>query len=210
MFDAYVEGVGSLDQVCQLVILAPVALTIVAARGRWAAVIGGIGGVVLGGWLFVSDSLGAITDAELRITATLLIVVVVLLAGVGLSRRDRPGWIRPVGRMVESAPGTAALSALVGVMVTQWWRPCVGVELGAILTGAPDDPWRWLLPTVGFMLGVSMPLVALGLVYAVWRPPARAASTGAWIGCSLASVLALSVIAGHHGEIVARLFEWSQ
>jgi cytochrome c-type biogenesis protein len=115
-----------------------------------------------------------------------------------------------VGRTVESAPATAGLSALVGAIVTQWWRPCVGVELGAILTGAPDDPWRFLLPTVGFMLGVSIPLFALGLVVAAWKPATRVATTGSWIGCALAIVLAASVIAGHHGEIVARLVAWSQ
>jgi hypothetical protein len=32
----------------------------------------------------------------------------------------------------------------------------------------------------------------------------------AWIGSGLTFVLGVSVIAGQHGEIVSRLFQWSQ
>lgn len=210
MIDAFVEAVRSLGQVCQLVILAPVGLTIVAARGRWSAVAGAVFGVVLGGWFFVTDRFGPITDLELRITAVVLIVAVVALGFPQVFRRDRPAWSDELGSAVASPVGTAAITALVGVTVTQWWRPCVGAELGSILTAAPDDPWGELLPTIGFMLGISLPLVVIGLVYAAWRPGATTARTLGWAGAALAIVLAISVIAGQHGEIVARLFEWSQ
>lgn len=210
MIDAFVEGIRSLGQVCHLVILAPVALTIVAARGRWPAVVGAVFGVVLGGWLFATNRFGPITDVELRITAMGLIVAVVAVGFPSIFRRDRPTWARGLGDAVQSPLGTAGITAGVGVVVAQWWRPCVGVELGSILTAAPDDPWGELLPTIGFMLGISVPLIVIGLVYAAWKPGTSVTRPLGWAGSALTIGLAVSVIAGQHGEIVSRLFEWSR
>jgi len=210
MIDAFVEGVRSIVQVCHLVILAPVALTIVAARGRWQAVAGAVFGVVLGGWFFVTNRFGSITDTQLRVTATILIVAVVLLGFPVLFERDRPTWFRETGERLQSSAGTFGIAMLVATMVTQWWRPCVGVELGAILTNGPRDPFGQLLPSTGFMLGIATPLILLGLVYAAARPGTELSTKFAWVGSTLTVVLAVSVIAGQHGEIVSRLFQWSQ
>jgi hypothetical protein len=49
VIDAFVEGVRSIDQVCNVVILAPLALTIVAANGRWQSVVWAVAGVLVGG-----------------------------------------------------------------------------------------------------------------------------------------------------------------
>lgn len=210
MIDAFVEGVRSIVQVCHLVILAPVALTIVAARGRWQVVAGAVFGVVLGGWFFITNRFGSITDLQLRVTALLLIAAVVLLAFPGICDRDRPEGARRFGEVVQTPGAGAVIAAIVGVMVTQWWRPCVGVELGSLLTNAPSDPWGQLLSSIGFMLGISIPLIVLGLIYGAAKPNVDVTTKAAWVGSSLAVVLALSVIAGQHGEIVSRLFQWSQ
>ncbi len=210
MIDAFVEGVRSIVQVCHLVILAPVALTIVAARGRWPSVAGALFGVVLGGWLFVTNRFGSITETELRVTAALLIALVVIVGFPSLFERDHPSWLRRAGEIAQSPPSSFAATALVAAMVTQWWRPCVGVELGSILTNGPRDPLGQLLPSTGFMLGVAMPLVLLGPAYAAARPNENASAKLAWVGAGLTVVLAVSVIAGQHGEIVSRLFQWSQ
>lgn len=210
MIDAFVEGVRSISQVCHLVILAPVGLMIVAARGRWQAVAGAIIGVVLGGWIFVANWFGAITETELRVSAVFVIAAAVVLGFPRLLGRERSTWRGRVGRSIQSSAGVAATCGAVGVVVVQWWRPCVGTELGSILTAAPDDPWGELLPTVGFMVGVSIPLVVLGLIYAVCTPRRAVAEKLGWIGAAGASALAISVVAGQHGEIVSRLFEWSQ
>jgi cytochrome c-type biogenesis protein len=200
MIDAFVEGVRSIVQVCHLVILAPVALTIVAAQGRWQAVVGAVAGVALGGWIFVSGWL-SVSDVALRVSAVVLIAAVVVL-----------GAPRVVGRLEIVRPPAAigAITGGVAVLVTQWWRPCVGEELGSILTDAPDRPWSQLLPTVGFMVGISLPLIAIGLMYAAWPPSALTSTRLGWAGCGLTVVLGVSVIAGQHGEIVSRLFQWSQ
>ena len=210
MLDAFVEGVRSIVQVCHLVILAPVALTIVAARGRWHAVAGAVLGLVLGGWFFTTSRFGSITDAQLRLTATILIAAIVILGFPVLFQRDRPAWLRGVGETVQTPAATFGIVALVATMVTQWWRPCVGVELGSILTNGPRDPWGQFLPSAGFMLGIAMPFVLLGLAYAAAKPGVEMSAKLAWAGSALTIVLAASVIAGQHGEIVSRLFQWSQ
>lgn len=210
MIDPFVEGVRSIVQVCHLVIIVPVALAIVAARGRWQAVAGAVFGVVLGGWFFTTNRFGSITDTQLRVSATLLIVAVALLGFPGLFRRDRSEWMTRVGDTVQSPVATFAIPALVATMVTQWWRPCVGVELGSILTNGPRDPWGQFLPSAGFMLGLATPLMLLGLVYVAAKPSTETSTKLAWVGSGLIIVLAASVIAGQHGEIVSRLFQWSQ
>ncbi len=210
MIDAFVEGVRSIVQVCHLVILAPVALTIVAARGRWHAVTGAVAGVVLGGWFFVTNRFGNITDIQLRVTASILIAAVVLVGFPALFHRDNPTWLRALGARIQSPVATFGISALVATMVAQWWRPCVGVELGSILTNGPGDPWGQLLPSASFMFGIATPLILLGLVYAAAKPAVEVSTKLAWVGSAFTIVLAASVIAGQHGEIVSRLFQWSQ
>ena len=200
MIDAFVEGVRSIVQVCHLVILAPVALSIVAARGRWQAVLGAVAGVVLGGWIFAAGWF-TLSDAMLRLSAILLIAGVVALGAPHIFGREE---------IIRSPLGVGVLTGGVGLLVTQWWRPCVGEELGSILTNAPDQPWSQLLPTFGFMLGVSVPLIAIGLLYAAWPPGPVTATRLGWVGSGLTVVLGVSVIAGQHGEIVSRLFRWSQ
>ncbi|WP_040494682.1 hypothetical protein [Ilumatobacter nonamiensis] len=210
MIDAFVEGVRSITQVCHLVILAPVGLMVVAARGRWTAVAGAIAGVVLGGWIFAANWFGPITDSELRVSAVFVIVDGVVLGVPRLLGRNRSTWRGRIGSTLQSGGGTASVCGLVGVVVVQWWRPCVGTELGSILTAAPGDPWGELLPTMGFMLGISTPLMVLGSIYAVWSPSTPVARRLGWVGAAGVCVLAVSVVAGQHGEIVSRLFEWSQ
>ena len=200
MIDAFVEGVRSIVQVCHLVILAPVALTIVAARGRWESVVGAVGGVVVGGWIFATGWM-TLSEPLLRASAVLLIAAGVVLGAPRLVGRNE---------IVQSPAAIGAISGGVAALVTQWWRPCVGEELGSILTNAPDQPWSQFLPATGFMVGISLPLVAIGLLYAAWPPGPVGARRLGWVGCGLTVALGVSVIAGQHGEIVSRLFQWSQ
>lgn len=209
MFDAFTEGVRSIIQVCHLVILAPVALTVVAARGRWQAVVGAVGGVVLGGWFFVSNRFGNITDIELRVTAASMIAGVALIAFPALFDHARPSWSTSVAGALRSDVVAFAVPAVVATMVARWWRPCVGVELGAILTDAPGDPVGQLPATIGFMLGISVPLVVIGLLYAAVDPGSDRTTTLAQAGAAGCVLLGASVIAGRHGEIVSQPFEWS-
>lgn len=210
MIDAFVEGVRSLGQACHLVITLPAALTIIAARGRWQAVTGAVFGVLLGGWIFTTNSIGAISDLQLRSSAVIVGAAVVAIGFPTVFDRNRPRWLRSAGERITSPVGVSASAGAIAVIVVQWWRPCVGVALGSILTDAPGDPWGQLPATVGFMLGISVPLIVTGLVYAAGKPAHALSERAGWVGSGVTVVLALSVVAGQHGEIVSRLFQWSQ
>lgn len=209
MIDAFVEGVRSIVQACHLVIIAPVAMVIIAARGRWQAVAGAVAGVVIGGYVFVMRWL-ILTDAQLRLSALAVIAVLVVLLLPTLFRGDQPVWLKRLGAVVESPWAAAIMAMMVGIVVTLWWRPCVGEALGDILTLAPNEPWGQLLPTIGFMLGIAIPLVVIGLVYAAAQPSNEIVSRLSIAAAGLGVLLAGSVVIGQHGEIVSRLFEWSQ
>ncbi|BAN02940.1 hypothetical protein [Ilumatobacter coccineus] len=209
MIDAFAEAVRSLTQVCHLVVVAPVAMTILAARGRWPAVAGAIGGIAAGGVVFVTRWI-VLTDGRLRLSALLVIGVVAMIGLSHLVPAHRGERIERFAAGAESTWAVAGSSAVVGAIVTQWWRPCVGEALGEILTLAPNDPWGQLLPTIGFMLGISLPLLVIGLAYMAWQPSPAVATRIGVAATAVGIVLAASVVFGQHGEIVARLFQWSQ
>lgn len=212
MLDAFVEGVRSITQACQLVVLVPVAALVLAGRARAAVVGAAVGGVVLGGWLFVTRSL-VLDDTAIRWSGLLVVALVVAVGLPALAETSTvagrwlpSGALRPL-RHPALAP---AAVALVAVVATTWWRPCVGEQLGRILTSAPDEPVAQAPATFGFMLGMALPLVAVGLLVAAIRPPARPLAIGSLAAGGVTIVLAASVVAGQQGEIVAQLLEWSQ
>ena len=53
-----------------------------------------------------------------------------------LLQQDHAPWLKGIGDKTQSPTAAAGISAAVGVMIAQWWRPCVGVGSGPILTGA--------------------------------------------------------------------------
>ncbi len=205
MIDAFVEGARSVVQVCHLVILLPVAMFVLAGRARWYLVAGAVGGILAGGWLFMTRWL-VLDDAQIRWSSLLVIVGTVATAIWFARDAQTPS----PGTNVWLAPVASVSAALVAIVVTAWWRPCVGTELGDLLTRAPDDPGGQLLPSLAFMLGISLPIVVIGLAIAAWEPSATILRNTSVATASIAVVLAGSVLVGQHGEIVARLFEWSQ
>ena len=206
MIDAFVEGTRSIVQACHLVILVPVAMLVLAARGRWQASVGAVVGIVLGGWVFATRWL-VLDDAQIRWSSLLVLLIAVGLGASFVAERRSPDFDPDARPVVWGAAAAVGVGAFV---TTTWWRPCVGSELGDILTNAPDRPWAQLLPAAGFMLGVSLPIVLLGLGLAAWQPGHAATRRFALAGTTCGVVLAASVLAGQHGEIVATLFDWSQ
>ena len=213
MIDAFVEGVRSIVQACHLVILFPVAMLVIAGRARWQVVAGAVLGIVLGGWVFMTRWL-VLDDTQIR-WSSLIVIGATAFVGLGfvVARRGSPTADDggPVTAPFTGGPWVSGgITAVVAFIVTTWWRPCVGEQLGDILTRAPDDPWGQLLPSIGFMLGVATPIVLLGAAIAAWEPSARTGDRLAIGTTAIGVVLGLSVLAGRHGEIVATLFDWSQ
>lgn len=212
MIDAFAEGVRSITQVCHLVILVPVAAMMLAARARWQVTVGAVAGIAIGGWLFATRWL-VLDQTQIRWSGLLVgaLAVAVVLPAL-------PRWFDGAGALGDHVavrtfgqPWVAASStALVAVIVTAWWRPCVGEQLGRILTRAPDEPFAQLPATVGFMLGIGVPLVAIGLLVRAVEPGRRALDFTGYAAAGLGVLSAVAVLAGQQSEIVARLFEWSQ
>lgn len=203
MIGPFVEGARSIVQPCQLVILAPVVAAVVAGRARWQVVVAAMAGVILGGWFFIAR--WAVLDETAIRWSSLLVIA----AAAALAMR-RAGVIggsgdSPTGHWID-----ASAAGMIALVVTTWWRPCVGEELGELLTRGPDEPWRALPGSWAYMLGVSLPILAIGLIAAAWNPGASAARRAGWAGAAVCATLAGTVVIGQHGEIVATLFEWSQ
>lgn len=89
-----------------------------------------------------------------------------LAVGLGLSSRRGGERLSGVIRM--------AGVALVGAFAGATWLPCVGPELGTILTGAVRDPWPGL---AGLALYLMVVLLLPGILAAIadYYPPIREA-----------------------------------
>ncbi|MEM9042254.1 MAG: hypothetical protein AAGD33_20405 [Actinomycetota bacterium] len=212
MIDAFVEGGRSIVQACHLVILVPVAAMVLAARARWQVMVGAVVGIVVGGWLFATRWL-VLDQAQIRWSGLLVGALAVAVVVPAL-----PRWFEGASSLGDTAairtlgqPWVgASLTALVAIVVTAWWRPCVGEHLGTILSRAPDEPFAQLPAMVGFMLGISVPLVAIGLLVRVLEPGRRSLDLTSYAAAGLGVLSAVAVVAGRQADIVARLFEWSQ
>ncbi len=82
--------------------------------------------------------------------------VIGLALGLGLISRNQSGWVPALARM-----GGAGL---VGAFAGATWRPCVGPELGSILTAALRDAWPGLAGVALYLLGV---MIAPGILAAL-------------------------------------------
>ena len=112
---------------------------------------------MLGGWLLVVDVV-ALFDGPLQISGV-LVGASIILAITSLSVPSVPWLRRADHRGIETAS-----AGVVGFVVTLWWRPCIGTDLGSILTGARDGVADQLPGISTYMLG-SM------LVTTLTRPP---------------------------------------
>ena len=118
-------------------------------------------------------------------------------AGGGSSRADRVG-----GWLIGSRGGWLASFGL-GAIFAVGWTPCIGVILGGILTLAATSgsQLQGAFLLTGYVLGLGMPFLALGVLYdrapAITRPLVRHGRLVSFIG----GMLVVSIG-------VAMLFDW--
>ena len=118
-----------------------------------------------------------------RVTGTVGLLAGMLLAG-WLHGRSEPAW-----------PGLVGV-ALVGAFAGATWLPCVGRELGAVLTAATRDPWPGLPGLALYLLGTMWVTVVLAAI-ADYTPRVQRALTSARVlnGFRLAGAIIVLMVA---------------
>lgn len=122
----------------------------------------------------------------------------------GVEAGGRAGW------GIREAGGLAG-AALAGAFAGAVWLPCVGPELGRVLTSAASDPGPGLAGLAVYLLGVMWPTAALA-AGADCSPSFRGMLEGrtARIAFRTAGGLtAASVAAGLYPAILSALARWS-
>ncbi|HUS43344.1 MAG TPA: hypothetical protein VMY16_11830 [Ilumatobacteraceae bacterium] len=199
MFAAFAEAIRTTTQPCTLLLLLPALVMAIITRGRWAAFAAMCTGAVLGGWLFIANVV-ALDGWRLQLSGALVVAVIGLVL---VARSVSPlNW--------AATPGVqAAFASLVTFAATLWWRPCIGTELGVILTGARAGALGELPGITAYMLGSMMPVLAVVLLMRVIDPSPVAARRAAWLAGVVGLAAAVAVTIGRHDELVATLTRWT-
>jgi cytochrome c biogenesis protein CcdA len=79
-------------------------------------------------------------------------------------------------------------------VVVALWRPCVGTELGNVVSAAGHDRLGAMIPTVVYMTGLGSLIVAVGLVPVALPAVARLAERRAVIRAGIVSGLGLGAL----------------
>jgi cytochrome c biogenesis protein CcdA len=199
MLPAFAEAVRATTQPCTLLLLLPPLAMAVTTRGRWAPLAAICVGAVLGGWLFIANVV-ALSDAQLQLSG--LLVVVAIAVVVVAPHVPQLRWAAALGVEVAVAGG-------VSFFATLWWRPCIGTELGSILTAARLGLPGQLPGITAYMLGAMVPVLAVVLALHTIDPSAAAARRAGWIagGVGIATAGALTI--GRHDQLVSALTRWT-
>ncbi len=128
-------------------------------------------------------------------------VATVLLVIVGLA----------LALMVNRRPAGLAGSALLGTFAGATWQPCVGEELGGVLTLAQDQAGVALLLLAVYLVGVMIPLVAV-MALCSYVPAIRRWMDARWVALGAKAVIAamgVLVLADQYDTLLSTLARWS-
>jgi len=199
MLPAFAEAIRATTQPCTLLLLLPSIVMAVVTRGRWLSFVAICSGAVLGGWLFIANVVG-LSDLQLRLSGGVVAIAIgVVLVAPYVS------WLR----WASDPRGRAAVAGSVSFIATLWWRPCIGAELGSILTAARRGVAGQLPAITAYMLGAMMPVLVAVLVMRALDPPAMTARRAAWVAGGVGLVTAGALTIGRHDELVTTLTRWS-
>lgn len=113
--------------------------------------------------------------------------------------------------LVSSRKAGLVAAAFVGAFAGATWLPCVGEELGTVLTSAQDDPGAAVLFMAVYLIGVMVPLVAVAALLA-YVPVARRWADGRLVavgaGTAMAA-LAVLVLTDFYDSLLSTLARWS-
>ena len=128
-----------------------------------------------------------------------------------VDRRRAGGAVEGAGRGALRYAGGLAGTALAGAFAGAVWLPCVGPELGRVLTSAVSDPGPGLGGLAVYLLGAMWPTLALA-AGADFFPSfsqileGRAARTASRAAGAL---IAAAVAFGFYPSILSALAQWS-
>lgn len=197
--ETLLEGVVAAAQPCSLALVVPAVGT---------TLMGGRLGAVVAAAVWLAATLAAWAQAALLLEVggglgAGIVLAVAVLAGLWVLLRDPAGW--------PSGATRAAGGALVGLGAGLLWRPCVGPQLGEVLTAAPDDPAGQLVRFGAYMAGllvVTAAVAALPVLHpkveATLRSPAARL-----VGAAPVLMLAVVLATGTYASVIGRLVQAS-
>lgn len=197
MIATFVEAVRATGQPCTFLLLAPTLLTVAALRATWWSVVAAFATAVVGGWLLAAN-IFVLDGWPLRVSGALVAATVV--GAVALPVPRTLGRERAVAASVASA---------VTLLASLWWRPCVGVEFGRLLTAAQSEAIAPLPGLAVYMVGAMFPLLLVALAWRTVAPPPRVERIARIAAAGGACVVALAILAGRHDALVTGLTRWS-
>lgn len=193
----FVEAVRATWQPCTFLLVVPVTATAVVVGNRWRSLVAILIAAIVGGWL-VAANWFVLDGVLLRLAA--LGAALALVAAVLLRARDR---------VPASERAAASVAGAVTLLATMWWRPCVGDELGSILTGAQRDLGGELWPMALYMIGAMVPIMIVALAQHAIRPTERAQRIGTRVALGVGLAVMSSLVGGQHDRVVVTLTRWT-
>lgn len=195
MIDTFLEAAAATSQPCTVVMTALPLLAVFALRAAWWAVGAAVAAAIIGGWLLAVSTF-VLDGWPLR--ASGVVIAGALALGAGRPRTE--GQAPRRHRSVEAT--TAAVATLAASM---WWRPCVGIEFGRLLTAAQTDPLAQFPGIAVYMVGTMLPAMVAVLVWHALAPSARIGRLISATALGAASLMALAVALGHHDAVATPL-----
>jgi len=197
MIGTFAEAVRATLQPCTFLLLVPALAAVLVAGSAWSSLAAAAVGAVLGGWL-VAANWWVLTGVALQISAALAFAAFVAFLAA---------WYVPRLAGLRRPGVLAAFTGATTLLATQWWRPCVGEELGAILTESQTALIGQLPGMTAYMLGAMLPVVAIVLLLRSVDPVCLqfAAIPAAVVGAGVAAAL----VGGRHDEVVVALTRWT-
>lgn len=205
MAGAFAEAVRATAQPCSFLLVVPAIVAILLARVRREALAAVLVATVAGGWWFAANRF-VLNGWWLRASAVVVVVLIGVSLALSLASPERRAGL-PGNHADRWAQ--AGIAGTIGLVATQWWRPCVGAELGAILTDAPDGLLGELPGMTAYMLGAMSPLVVIVLAARVVQPTERAVDVAAIAAGVVGVVIAGAIVFGRHDDVVVTLTRWT-
>lgn len=199
MIAAFAEAIRATTQPCTLLLLLPAMLMAVSTRGRWAPFGAVCLGAVTGGWLFIANVV-SLSDAQLQLTGA-----VVALAIGSIMAAPYVSWLG----WAQRPPVQTVMAAGVSFVATLWWRPCIGAELGSILTASRHGVAGQLPGITAYMLGAMLPVLGVVLIMRAIDPSPSATQRASLVAGGVGLVVAGALAIGRHDQLVTTLTRWT-